>query len=73
MIQLLYVSQKGGLCWFILSGATYESTKLMQYKLVVYNSKKEFEGYQEVFGGFETEGWFNNSTIKQKANIYVTV
>ncbi len=41
--------KEGGLCWFILAGATDESTKLMQYKLVVNISKKRVEGYQEMF------------------------
>jgi len=32
---------------WILAGAADESKKLMQNKLIVYNSKKEFESYQE--------------------------
>jgi len=63
--------KEGGLCWFIFAGATDESTKLMQYKMVVYIQFQErVEGYQKVFVSFETEGRFYNSAIKQRANIY---
>lgn len=42
----------------------------MQFKLVVYNPKKVFEGYPEVFANFKTEGRFNNSTMKQIYDIW---
>jgi len=50
--------KEGGLCWFILAGATDESTKLMQYKLVVNISKKELKVIRKCFLVY-TEGQFN--------------
>ncbi len=39
----------------------------------LYKFKKIVEDYQEVFASFEVEGRFDNSTTKQRANIYDTV
>ncbi len=42
MLQFVFVSKRGGLWWIILEGATDDSTKLVQHKLVIHNSWKSW-------------------------------